>query len=291
MKNINIFFFCFGQVAKNFIKKLNLENFDIKLSITSRKNTNIGKFDTIDYTSFRLEGDNFDPNINTEIEKANYILVSIPPVNGTDLVIKNFSKMIERSGASWVTYLSATSVYGDHKGQWVDENTIAKPSSLRGLDRLKVEKLWMSFYSKNKIPIQIFRLSGIYSNERNTLTRLKSNDAKIINKKDQFFSRIHVEDIANILFNSLSHFKSGEVFNISDDKPATSEEVILYGIKILGLEKPKTIEIENVKSETLKSFYKDSKKVSNKKMKYFFNYRLKFPSYIEGLSYIRNNFF
>ena len=58
---------------------------------------------------------------------------------------------------------------------------------------------------------------------------------------------------------------------------------------MLNTEKPKIIEVKDIKSEMLKNFYKDSKKVSNKKMKTFFNYDLKFPSYIEGLKYIRDN--
>ena len=87
----------------------------------------------------------------------------------------------------------------------------------------------------------------------------------------------------------LSKFKSGEIYNISDDKPTPSEDITLYGAKILNIEKLKTIEIHDIESEMLKNFYKDSKKVSNKKMKDFFNYTLKFPTYIEGLNYIRNN--
>ena len=132
-------------------------------------------------------------------------------------------------------------------------------------------------------------MSGIYSNENNILVRLKSGNAKLVNKKNHFFSRIHVEDIANILFESLSKFKSGEIYNISDDKPTLSEDITLYGAKILNIEKLKAIEIHDIESEMLKNFYKDSKKVSNKKMKDFFNYTLKFPTYIEGLNYIRNN--
>ena len=73
--------------------------------------------------------------------------------------------------------------------------------------------------------------------------------------------------------------------------PASSKEVTLFGAKILGIEKPKTIEVQNIENDILKDFYRDSKKVSNKKMKDFFNYNLKFPTYVEGLNYIRNNFF
>ena len=42
-----------------------------------------------------------------------------------------------------MTYLSATSVYGDHKGAWVDEKSETKPTSPNGVERLKVEKEWM----------------------------------------------------------------------------------------------------------------------------------------------------
>ena len=99
-----------------------------------------------------------------------------------------------------------------------------------------------------------------------------------------------MEDIANILIKSLKNFKKGEIYNISDDKPATMEEVIDHGIKLLGVNKPKTIEIHEIESEMLKNFYKDSKKISNKKMKEFFKHELKYPTYIEGLNYIHNNF-
>ena len=122
------------------------------------------------------------------------------------------------------------------------------------------------------------------------LKRLKSGEAKIVNKKNHFFSRIHVEDIANILCNSLNYFKENEIYNISDDRPASAKEVAMYGVKLLGVEKPETIEIDKIESEMLKNFYKDSKKISNKKMKNFFKYKLKYPTYEEGLNYIRDNF-
>jgi nucleoside-diphosphate-sugar epimerase len=289
MNNLNIFCFGFGQVAKYFIKKLKLENFNINLSTTSRENTHKKKFDEIDYTSFKFKGTNYDNKLIEKLKKSDHILVSIPPRDGTDLVLKNFSKIIEDCNSKWITYLSATSVYGDHEGKWVNEESITNPITSNGVDRLSTEKLWLSLNLHKKIPLQVFRLSGIYSNENNILVRLKSGNAKLVNKKNHFFSRIHIEDIANILFESLSKFKSGEIYNISDDKPTPSEDITLYGAKILNIEKLKTIEIHDIESEMLKNFYKDSKKVSNKKMKDFFSYTLKFPTYIEGLNYIRNN--
>jgi len=290
MKDINIFCFGFGQVAKSFIKKLNSEKFNINLSVTTRYKTQQQKINEISYKSYQFANDSFDHKLVEKLEKSDHILISIPPVDGIDLVVKNFSKIIKESSPKWITYLSATSVYGDHKGEWVNEESEMNPTSANGIDRLAAEKSWMLFATNLKFPFQIFRLSGIYSDKSNILVRLKSGNAKIINKKNHFFSRIHVEDIANVLFKSLSNFKSSEIYNISDDKPSSLEEATLYGVKLLNVDIPKSIEIKDIESEMLKNFYKDSKKVSNKKMKSFFDYNLKFPTYVEGLNYIRNNF-
>jgi len=289
MKDLNIFCFGFGQVAKNFINKLNLEKIKFNLSSTSRDKTKEKKINEINYNSFYFEDESFDSELIIKLKQAKHILISIPPVLGNDIVLKNFSKIIEECNPEWITYLSATSVYGDHKGKWVNEESKTLPTSANGIARLNAEKSWISLFEKKKLPIQIFRLSGIYSDENNIFKRLNSGNANIVNIKNHLFSRVHVEDIANILFKSLSNFKSGETYNISDDKPASSEEIILYAVKMLNLKKPEIIEIEDIQSEMLKNFYKDSKKVSNKKMKNFFNYDLKFPTYIEGLNNIRNN--
>ena len=289
MTAMNIVCFGFGQVAKNFIKKLNNNGVSFKLTATSREESKNKKFENINYESFQLKENSFDKNFISRLENADHILLSIAPINGRDIVIKNFQKYLKIKKIKWITYLSATSVYGDHSGKWVDENSETNPTSLNGIERLKVEKDWMELANKSDLPFQIFRLSGIYSNRYNILKRLKAGDVKIVNKKNHFFSRIHVEDIANILCNSLDYFKKKEIYNISDDKPAPAEEVAMYGVKLLGINKPKTIEINEIESEMLKGFYKDSKKVNNKKMKEFFNYKLKHPSYIEGLNYIFNN--
>ena len=288
MKDINVFCFGFGQVAKNFINKLNSENYKINLSITSRSETSKEKFNNFSYQNFLFNNEKFDKDLIIRLQEADHILISIPPVNKEDLVIKKFSKFIEESKAKWITYLSATSVYGDHKGKWVDENSETKPTTVKGRERLIAENSWASFEKKKKLPIQIFRLSGIYSTERNILVRLIAGNVKLIDKKNHYFSRIHVEDIANLLFKSLSNFKSGEIYNLSDDKPTPSEEVTLYGASILNFQDLKKIKEHEIESEMLKNFYKESKRVNNKKIKSYFNYNLKFPTYIEGLNYIRD---
>ena len=228
MKQIKLFCFGFGQVAKNFVDKVKFENYNIDLSSTSRSKTTKESFKGINYKNFQFNNKKYDKNLITKLREADHILISIPPIEGEDLVVKNFSKYIENPKVKWITYLSATSIYGDHKGEWVNESSKTNPISINGIARLKAENAWVSLEKDNKIPVQIFRLSGIYSNEKNILIRLKSGGVKLINKKNHFFSRIHVDDISNILFKSLSKFKSGEIYNLSDDKPSTSADVTLF---------------------------------------------------------------
>ena len=290
MSKLKVFCFGFGQVAESFINKLIIEKKDFDLSITSRQETHQIEFNNLKITSFFFNNDQFDDTLKTKLEDANYILISIPPINGEDIVANfldtNYKKI---ENCNWVTYLSATSVYGDHKGDWVNEKSETKPTSQTGINRLKAENIWKSLSSKKNFPLQIFRLAGIYSNKFNILKRLQNGNVQIVDKKNHFFSRIHVEDIANILFKSLDNFKNNEIYNISDDKPASQFDVANYGARLLKLDLPKSVKLEEVESEMLKNFYKDSKKVDNKKMKLFFNYNLKYPTYEEGLNNIFNN--
>ena len=129
-------------------------------------------------------------------------------------------------------------MYGDHKGDWVNENSITKPSSANGINRLKAENTWLSLSSEKNYPLQIFRLAGIYSNEYNILRRLQTGKVQVVDKKI-IFSRIHVDDIANILFKSLNNFKRDEIYNICDDRPASQSGGTSLWCKITWNEQPK----------------------------------------------------
>ena len=287
MENINIFCFGFGQVAKSLIRKLYSEKYSFNLTTTTRQNTCKKKFEKIQYKCLQFDGDNFDIDIIEELKKATHILVSTPP-EAEDYIIKNFSKYLENNNSlKWFGYLSSTGVYGNHDGAWVNEATFTDPTSERGKKRLKAE---LKFNNLN-IPLIIFRLSGIYSTENNVFSRLKKNDLRIVEMKNQIFSRIHIEDIANILFLSLTIKKiiKGEIFNLSDNYPCSYKEVIEYACNLLNISLPKAISFEELGDGQLKDFYQDSKKVSNEKIKEYFKYKLKYPTYAEGLRQIKNH--
>ena len=289
MSKIKVFCFGFGQVAKYFVKKIIKEKTAIELNVTSRKSTHNLKYEGLNLNSYEFNNKKIDKSINTKIQEADFILVSIPPIEDEDIVLKNFKETIKKTKTKWITYLSATSVYGNHDGEWVNKKSETRPTSSSGIKRLQTENQWLKFSNEHNLPIQIFRLSGIYSIQNNILKRLISGQAKIVKKDNHFFSRIHVEDIANLLFYSMKKFKNNEIYNISDDKPASQEEIAIYGSKLLKVKTPEFIELDSLEDGMLKDFYKDSKKVNNKKVKEFFNYQFIYPTYKEGLDKIFND--
>ena len=148
MNKINIFCFGFGQVAKCFVKKLKIEKIPFQLTTTSREETQNKNFEDIKYQSFQLNEKKIDNNLIKNLNKADHILISIAPVNGGDVVIKNFKEILKDKKFKWITYLSATSVYGDHGGEWVDETSQTNPTSTNGIERLKAEKDWIELSKK-----------------------------------------------------------------------------------------------------------------------------------------------
>ena len=194
MNTIKVFCFGFGQVAKHFVKKIINRNLTLDLSVTSRQETHKEVFEGLSFTSYKFENDKFDGDINLKIKEADYILVSVPPISGEDIVIKNFKGLLKNTNPKWITYLSATSVYGDHNGEWVNETSATKPSTLNGKNRLKAENDWRVFSKENILPLQIFRLSGIYSKQNNWVNNLLIKE-EYINMRSDIFDYLHSHGI------------------------------------------------------------------------------------------------
>ena len=222
--------------------------------------------------------------IKSVINRSDYILHSIPPTEIGDPVYKRFSKaIISRStNLSWFGYLSTTSVYGNHDGKWVDENIPVNPSSNRGLLRVKAENNWSCI---KDLPLHIFRLAGIYGPNRSPLDKIRSGKAQLISKPGQFFSRIHVEDIARVLKASIEMPNHGSVYNVCDDMPAAPDEVLDYAAKLINYpDLPKVAYEEAELSPMAKSFYSDNKRVKNERIKSELKITLKYPNFETGLN-------
>ena len=148
--------------------------------------------------------------------------------------------------------------------------------------------MWLNLHQTHKVPTHIFRLSGIYGPGRSVIDKILSGKARRIDKPGQYFSRIHVVDIARALYTSAVRPTPGEVFNLCDDHPAPACEVVEYASALLGKETPPLVAFEQAElSGMAREFYSSNRRVSNRKAKEILGLDLAFPTYREGLESIK----
>lgn len=222
-------------------------------------------------------------DLGAALRDANALLISAAPTTEGDVVLAAYRAEIAARAAQydWVGYLSTTGVYGDHGGAWVDETTALNPATKRGQARVAAEADWQSI---TDLPLHIFRLAGIYGPERGPFAKVRAGTARRIIKKGQVFSRIHVDDIAQVLEASLRHPRPGGIYNVCDDDPAPPQDVIGYAAELLGLPLPPAQDFETAEMTPMaRSFYAESKKVRNELIKSELGVKLKYPDYKTGL--------
>ena len=239
-----------------------------------------------DPNSFIFNSENSDIPNKDIFEGVTHILSCIPPdKNGNDPVLKSLKNKLKSLSLEWVGYLSTTGVYGNTKGDWVSEIDQPNPLQKRSHKRLNCEKEWF----ESGLPVQIFRLPGIYGPGRSTFEAIRNKKIRVISKKNQVFSRIHVADITNaiiFLLQNKDSLKFHRIINIADDEPCSQIEVIQYCYDLLGLKMPKPILFEKAKKELspmAQSFWMENRRVSNKLLCEKLGYRLIYKNYKIGL--------
>ena len=217
------------------------------------------------------------------LDAATHLLISASPDDGSDPVLDALGDEIAaRAGQfAWVGYLSTTGVYGDHDGGWVDESTPLTPATRRGQARVAAEAAWAAIPG---LPLHIFRLAGIYGPGRGPFEKVRNGTARRIIKDGQVFSRTHVDDIAQVLAASIARPDPGAIYNVCDDDPAPPQDVIAYAAELLGLPVPEAVRFEEADMTPMaRSFYAESKRVRNDRIKDDLGVDLLFPDYRSGL--------
>ena len=223
-----------------------------------------------------------DPSVPEKIESCSHVLISSGPSENGDPTLSNYKSVFVSNNFDWVGYLSTTGVYGGTAGAWVDENTPLRPTTTRGQQRKLAEEAWSEIPN---LPLHIFRLAGIYGPGRGPFSKVKSGKAQRIVKKDQVFSRIHVEDIVQVLCASIASSSDGGIYNVCDNYPAPPQDVIGYAAELLGLPIPPAIAFEDANLSPMgKSFYAENKRVANERIKSELGISLKYPDYKAGLN-------
>ncbi|OBY26453.1 SDR family oxidoreductase [Leisingera sp. JC1] len=222
------------------------------------------------------------PGQDVPLDGVTHILNSIGPNADGDPVLAAMGDRIAAApDLEWVGYLSTTAVYGHHDGAWVDEDTPVTPSSQRGDWRALAEAQWQAIPG---LSLHIFRLAGIYGPGRGPFAKLMAGKARRIIKPGQVFSRIHVDDIAQVLAASIAQPRPGAIYNVCDNDPAPPQDVLGHAAELLGLPMPAEVPFDEAGMTPMaRSFYGENKRVRNRLIKDELGVALLYPTYREGL--------
>lgn len=224
------------------------------------------------------------PDLAQCLKTVTHLLSSVPPDAIGDPVIDTHGDVLrQQRHFTWVGYLSTTGVYGDRQGDWVDEGSALQPSGERGARRVAAEQQWLQLSP----PAHLFRLAGIYGPGSSALDTLRAGRARNVVKPGQVFSRVHLDDIVQVLQASIAQPAPGRAYNVCDDDAAPPSDVVLYACDLLGVAPPPPIAFADAQlSPMARSFYDDNKRVHNDRIKQELGVKLRYPNYRLGLAAI-----
>jgi len=281
---VNLFCFGIGYSAETLIRQHGARFASIAGSVRSVRKAERLSADGIEAIEW-ADGEP-SPRLHAALVAADRLLVSAAPDEHGDPMLKRLRPLLDHAkNLRTIVYLSTVGVYGDHGGAWIDEDAPLKPTSERGKRRVAAEAAWSAFGAERGVGVQLHRLAGIYGPGRSAIEDLREGTARRIVKEGQIFNRIHVDDIAGAALCGFEHPDESGPFNICDDEPAPPQDVVAYAAQLLGLEPPPALPFADaVMSEMARSFYAESKRCSNRRLKERLGFRLRHPTYREGLA-------
>jgi nucleoside-diphosphate-sugar epimerase len=233
-----------------------------------------------------FDGSTATPDLRSAIAEADAALVSVPPDENGDPVLRACGDILARAQRlRGIIYLSTIGVYGDRGGAWVDEATPPQPGAARSQERLAAEQAWLDFGTRRGTAVATLRLAGIYGPGQNALVQIASGKARRIVKPGQVFNRIHVGDIAQAIDAGFARGASG-IFNVADNEPTPPADPIAFAAQLMGVEPPPEIPFDQAApsmSPMALSFWQECRRVKNDKLKRELGVSLRYPTYREGL--------
>ena len=280
---MRLFVFGLGYSADAFVRRISSRC--EKITATTRSAEKAERLAERGITPVLFDGSAPSDGVRAALADATHVLVSIAPGEAGDSVLAHHGADLAAARPSWIGYLSTVGVYGNHDGGWVDEETPCRPVSRRSRQRVEAEEAWLAFAARHGIPVQIFRLSGIYGPGRNTFMNFEKGTARRLIKPGQVFNRIHVEDIAGTLEAAIGAGPTTRIFNVTDDEPAPPQDVVAYAADLLGVAPPPEQDFETAElSPMARSFYGENKRVSNERVKRELGYTFRYPDYRTALN-------
>ncbi len=275
------------RVANLYKNQANKQSINIYALVSSRASKE--RCDALGINSVALDLDNKNAlaNLGNQLQDSQLFYFAPPPRNGVeDTRLQNFLSSLS-AHPKRIVLISTTGVYGDSKGEWIDENYPIKPQAERAQRRLSAEKTLQEWAQTHQRETIILRVPGIYATDRLPLARLKKGLPVVKQDEAGWTNRIHADDLAMVCKLAMEFNRSDEVYNVTDGHPSTMTAYFNQVADYANLPRPPQISMQQAEatlSAGMVSYLRESRRISNQKMLDDLGVELIYPSLMQGLN-------
>ena len=217
-----------------------------------------------------------------------FLLTPPPAVGNSDTRTRRLVEAFFRQGQpKRIVYISTTGVYGDCCGEWVDETRPVRPAVDRARRRWDAEQVLHDWSQSCGGGLVVLRVAGIYGPGRLPLERIARGLPLVRAEDAPWSNRIHVDDLVAACIAAMGRGRNGAVYNVCDGHPSTMTDYFFQVAEAMGLERPPVIpfdEAEGRLSVGMMSYMRESRRLSNRKMREELGVELRFPTLSAGLA-------
>jgi len=209
------------------------------------------------------------------------VIYSIPPVTALPPghALRAALQAAYGGGAACFILFSSSGLYGDEPDDdvWIDEDTPIRPDA--AMNSIQSEETEMERCTFDRLNLVTMRLAPVYGPGRGVRNRIRKGDYRILDDGQHVTSRIHVDDVARVVFAAEEKAPTRSVFLLADDSPTTQGEYATWLAERMKVAVPPHRQmIEPGKAKVAHR----NRKIRNKRVKETLGIELLYPSFREG---------
>jgi nucleoside-diphosphate-sugar epimerase len=222
---------------------------------------------------------------------ADLVLHLAPPARdgATDARTRRLLAALARRPPQALVYASTTGVYGDCQGDFIDETRALNPATDRAARRVNAEAQVRAFGRRHGTRVSLLRIPGIYARDReggHPRERLERGTPVLRREDDVFTNHIHADDLARACVLALLRGLPQRAVNVCDDSQLLMGDYFDLAADLAGLPRPGRISRADAAermSPMQLSFWSESRRLANARLKRELRLRLRYPTPREGL--------
>ena len=203
-------------------------------------------------------------------DDSGIVYLAPPPPHGDhDARLRRFLAALGDARPAAFVYLSTTGVYGDTRGERVDESSPTVPGSERARRRLDAESAARDWCAARGVRFACLRVPGIYGPHRLPLDRLRRGEPALRPEDAGPGNRIHVDDLVSACVAALDR-PVGGVINVGDGDHASTTVYLQRVAALAGLPAPRLVTREEATTQIgpgMLEFLVESRRVDTRRMR------------------------